>query len=199
LQLGRLSTLAGPQAEAGCEAPEVILLSGMSERSPLLVAPSLTDESTQTNCTLTHRKWKQKLISWLGSLRPHGPPMGNCGIGRHGDARAPGIFRVYLRILGYTRFTRPAGHLGRSEGQGVPGRNDRDRPINIMSHSEMFVSVCPVALPSCRCRAVYSAAFVSRILHIWNSLRFRVSEIFYAAIKLCMILIYRAAGRTPLD
>ena len=26
-----------------------------------------------------------------------------CGIGRHSDARAPGIFRVYLRILGYTR------------------------------------------------------------------------------------------------
>ena len=41
-----------------------------------------------------------------------------CGIGRHSDARAPGIFRVYLRILGYTGFY-PAGHLGRSEG--VPG------------------------------------------------------------------------------
>ena len=36
-----------------------------------------------------------------------------CGIGRHSDARAPGIFRVYLRILGYTRVLpgRPPGSV----------------------------------------------------------------------------------------
>ena len=45
-----------------------------------------------------------------------------CGIGRHSDARAPGIFRVYLRILGYTRVL-----LGRPPGS-VRGcsRNDQN-------------------------------------------------------------------------
>ena len=63
-----------------------------------------------------------------------------CGIGRHSDARAPGIFRVYLRILGYTRVL-----LGRPPGS-VRGcsRNDQN------GEGQNVLHVLVRTDPSCR-------------------------------------------------
>ena len=65
-----------------------------------------------------------------------------CGIGRHSDARAPGIFRVYLRILGYTRVLpgRPPGSV-----RGC-SRNDQN------GEGQNVLHVLVRTDPSCRSR-----------------------------------------------
>ena len=69
-----------------------------------------------------------------------------CGIGRHSDARAPGIFRVYLRILGYTRVLpgRPPGSV-----RGC-SRNDQN------GEGQNVLHVLVRTDPSCRSRQLSS-------------------------------------------
>ena len=74
-----------------------------------------------------------------------------CGIGRHGDARAPlrpGIFRVYLRILGYTRVLpgRPPGSV-----RGC-SRNDQN------GEGQNVLHVLVRTDPSCRSCQLSTAA-----------------------------------------